>query len=77
VRAEGAKRYFTDENWATLAKVTKLSEDLGVSMSAIALAWLRAQPTVGVPIASARTLEQLEALMQPVELTAEQVAYLG
>jgi aryl-alcohol dehydrogenase-like predicted oxidoreductase len=77
VRAEGAKRYFTDENWATLAKVTKLSEDLGVSMSAIALAWLRAQPSVGVPIASARTLEQLEALMQLVELTAEQVAYLG
>ena len=77
VRAEGAKRYFTDENWATLAKVTKLAEDIGVSMSAIALAWLCAQPSVGVPIASARTLEQLEALMQPVELTAEQVAYLG
>jgi hypothetical protein len=30
-----------------------------------------------VPIASARTVEQVEALMQQVDLTAEQVAYLG
>jgi aryl-alcohol dehydrogenase-like predicted oxidoreductase len=77
VRAEGAKRYFKDENWDTLAKVTKLADELGVSNSAIALAWLRAQPTVGVPIASARTVEQVKALMQQVDLTAEQVAYLG
>lgn len=74
VRAEGAKRYFTDENWATLAKVTELANELGVSNSAIALAWLRAQPTIGVPIASARTVEQVAALMQPVELTAEHLA---
>jgi aryl-alcohol dehydrogenase-like predicted oxidoreductase len=77
VRAEGAKRYFTDENWATLAKVTRLSENLGVSMSAIALAWLRAQPTVGVPIASARTVDQVTDLMQPVELSSEELALLG
>jgi aryl-alcohol dehydrogenase-like predicted oxidoreductase len=74
VRAEGAKRYFTDANWATLAKVTELANELGVSNSAIALAWLRAQPTIGVPIASARTVEQVAALMQPVELTAEHLA---
>ena len=76
VRAEGASRYFKDENWATLAKVTRLAEELGVSNSAIALAWLRAQPTVGVPIASARTVEQVEALMQHVDLTSEQLATL-
>jgi aryl-alcohol dehydrogenase-like predicted oxidoreductase len=77
VRAEGAKQYFTEHGWVTLAKVTKLAEELGVSNSAIALAWLRAQPTVGVPIASARTVEQAAALMQHVELTEEQVTYLG
>jgi len=76
-RAEGAKRYFTEQNWATLAKVTKLANDLGVSNAAIALAWLRAQPTVGVPIASARTVEQVAALMQHVELNAEQLASLN
>jgi aryl-alcohol dehydrogenase-like predicted oxidoreductase len=76
-RAEGAKRYFTEQNWATLAKVTKLANDLGVSNAAIALAWLRAQPTVGVPIASARTVEQVAALMRHVELNAEQLASLN
>lgn len=76
-RSEGAKQYFTDSNWETLAKVTELATELGVSRAAIALAWLRAQPTVGVPIASARTVEQLADLMQNVELTAEQVAYLS
>ena len=77
VRAEGAKRYFKDENWSTLAKVTELAGELGVSNAAIALAWLRAQPTVGVPIASARNVEQLSELMQFVELTPEQLEFLS
>ena len=76
-RTEGAKQYFTEANWATLAKVTELASELGVSNAAIALAWLRAQPTVGVPIASARNVEQLADLMQHVELTPAQVAHLG
>jgi aryl-alcohol dehydrogenase (NADP+) len=76
-RTEGAKQYFTEANWATLSKVTELASELGVSNAAIALAWLRAQPTVGVPIASARTVEQLADLMQHVELTPAQVAHLG
>lgn len=75
-RSEGAKQYFTEANWETLAKVTELAGELGVSNAAVALAWLRAQPTVGVPIASARTVEQLAELMEYVELTAEQVASL-
>ncbi len=73
-RSEGAKRYFNDANWATLAKVTELARKHGVSEAAIALAWLRAQPTVGVPIASARTVEQVNELMQHVELSAEELA---
>jgi aryl-alcohol dehydrogenase-like predicted oxidoreductase len=76
-RSEGAKQYFTEANWETLAKVTKLAGELGVSNAAIALAWLRAQPTVGVPIASARTVDQLAELMQHVELTEEQLALLA
>lgn len=76
-RSEGAKQYFSEEGWATLAKVTSLARELGVSNAAVALAWLRAQPTVGVPIASARNLEQLAELMQQVELSAEQVSALS
>jgi aryl-alcohol dehydrogenase-like predicted oxidoreductase len=44
----------------------------GAPLSAIALAWLRAQPTVSAPIASARTVPQLEEIIQVVELTPEE-----
>jgi aryl-alcohol dehydrogenase-like predicted oxidoreductase len=46
-------------------------------LAAIALAWLRAQPTVSVPIASARTVAQVEELMQVIELTPDEVATLS
>lgn len=39
----------------------------GVSMGAVALAWIAAQPTVGAPISSARSPEQLEELQPMVE----------
>jgi aryl-alcohol dehydrogenase-like predicted oxidoreductase len=45
-------------------------------LGAIALGWLRAQPTVSAPIASARTVPQLEAIIQVVELTPEENALL-
>ena len=41
----------------------------GAPLSAIALAWLRAQSSVSVPIASARTVPQLEEIVQVIELT--------
>jgi aryl-alcohol dehydrogenase-like predicted oxidoreductase len=47
-------------------------------MAAVALAWLRAQPTVSVPIASARNTEQLAGLVQAanLEVGQEQVSAL-
>ena len=47
------------------------------SLGAVALGWLRAQPTVSAPIASARTVPQLEEIIQVVELTHEEVATLN
>jgi aryl-alcohol dehydrogenase-like predicted oxidoreductase len=38
------------------------------SVTAVALAWLRAQPTVGAPIASARTPEQVATLLASADL---------
>jgi aryl-alcohol dehydrogenase-like predicted oxidoreductase len=38
------------------------------------LGWLRAQPGVVTPIASARTVEQLAEILPVVELSAQQVA---
>jgi aryl-alcohol dehydrogenase-like predicted oxidoreductase len=46
-------------------------------LGAIALSWLRAQPTVSAPIASARTVPQLEEIVQIVELTSAEVETLN
>jgi aryl-alcohol dehydrogenase-like predicted oxidoreductase len=48
-------------------------------VTAVALAWLRAQPSVGAPIASARTLEQVATLLSSADLSLslEELARLG
>jgi aryl-alcohol dehydrogenase-like predicted oxidoreductase len=43
----------------------------------VALAWLRAQTSVSVPIASARTVEQVEEIVQVVELSVGEVEKLN
>jgi aryl-alcohol dehydrogenase-like predicted oxidoreductase len=49
----------------------------GAPLSAIALAWLRSQSSVSVPIASARTVPQLEEIVQVIELAPEEVVRLN
>ena len=73
-RAQGASVYFNDRGWAVLNKVTEIAKNHGVSNSAVALAWLRAKGQI--PIASARTLDQLKEIMQLVELSASEVSVL-
>lgn len=73
VRAEGVKRFQNERGWKVLATLEEIAKAHNASMSAIALAWLRAQETVSVPIASARTLDQLHELMQFVQLSPEEL----
>jgi aryl-alcohol dehydrogenase (NADP+) len=49
------------------------------TVAGVALAWLRAQPLVVAPIASARNTEQLEQILPAatLELTPEEVGLLG
>ena len=75
-RAAGAREYATDKNYAVLSVMDEVAKNHNVSLSAIALAWLRAQPSVSVPIASARTVEQVEEIIQVVDLTQEEVERL-
>jgi aryl-alcohol dehydrogenase-like predicted oxidoreductase len=56
--------------------VESIAAKRGVTAAAIALAWLRAQPTVAAPIASARTVEQLNSLMVNVELDPSELMLL-
>jgi aryl-alcohol dehydrogenase-like predicted oxidoreductase len=75
-RAAGAREYATDKNYAVLTTMDEVAKNHNVSLSAVALAWLRAQPTVSVPIASARTVEQVEEIIRVVDLTQEEVERL-
>ncbi|MFJ9563686.1 aldo/keto reductase [Streptomyces fuscichromogenes] len=52
-----------------LTALDEIAETHSVAVPTVALAWLAAQPTVISPIASARTLEQLPALLGVADLT--------
>jgi aryl-alcohol dehydrogenase-like predicted oxidoreductase len=76
-RAAGAREYATDKNYSVLTVMDEVAKNHNVSLSAVALAWLRAQPSVCVPIASARTVEQVEEIVQVVGLSGEEVEKLN
>ena len=78
VRAGGASAYLDKPYSAEL--LTTLDDLAGAhsaSVAAVSLAWLRAQSVVGAPIASARTPEQVPALLENVQLSSEEVARLS
>nr|BBJ52093.1 hypothetical protein SAVMC3_47220 [Streptomyces avermitilis] len=52
-----------------LAALDEIAGARGAEAATVALAWLAAQPTVAAPIASARTVDQLPALLAVGELT--------
>ncbi|MFF1381659.1 aldo/keto reductase [Streptomyces sp. NPDC058308] len=61
-----------------LAALDEIAADRGAEVATVALAWLAAQPTVAAPIASARTVGQLPALLAvaDLELTQAELARL-
>ncbi|MFC6152442.1 aldo/keto reductase [Nocardioides yefusunii] len=78
VRAGSASAYLDERGLAVLDALDAVAAAHDVEVASVALAWLRAQDTVAAPIASARTVEQLGALMASVdlELTAAEVQLL-
>ena len=76
VRAGGVASYLNDAGYALLEKLDVLAKSYNASVSAIAIAWLRAQPTISAPIASARTVAQLNEIVPIVNLTSEELASL-
>ena len=77
-RAARAREYENDKNFAVLAAMDEISTAHNhAPLAAIALAWLRAQPTVSTPIASARTVEQLNEIIQIIDLSTAEVEQLN
>ena len=77
-RASGAQEYLTDSGLAVLAVLDNIAEAHQAPVSAVALAWLAAQPTVATPLASARVVAQLPDIlaMAGLSLSAENLAAL-
>ena len=78
VRAEGARAYLDDRGRRILSVLDEVAAAHGVSVAAVSLAWLLAQPTVAAPIASARTVTQLAELLPvaTLRLTGDEVRRL-
>jgi aryl-alcohol dehydrogenase-like predicted oxidoreductase len=79
-RAGGASKLLDDPaNVGLLETLDDIAAAHGVSVAAVALAWLRTRPSVAAPIASARTAEQVPALVESftLELSAEELGRLG
>ena len=77
VRAGDMPDYKNERGWAILNAITEIAKQENTSIAAVALGWLRAQPGVVTPIASARTTEQLSQILPVVELSADQVATIN
>ncbi|MEY4296626.1 MAG: hypothetical protein RL016_472 [Actinomycetota bacterium] len=81
VRAGGVTKYLNPAGWAVIERLQRLADHHStdgrkIHVSAIALAWVRQQPTVAAPIASARTVEQLHEFAVEVTLSDAELAYL-
>lgn len=75
VRGDRAKQLAGQKGPQVLAAMDSVAAETGASLPAIALAWLVRQPGIPAPIASARTVDQLDELLEftRVELNDEQV----
>ncbi|MEV5715109.1 aldo/keto reductase [Amycolatopsis mediterranei] len=78
-RAARALSYLDKGGARVLAALDEVAQAHGVSAATVSLAWLRQQPTVAAPIASARTPGQLTDLIASVslELTDAEVTALS
>jgi aryl-alcohol dehydrogenase-like predicted oxidoreductase len=78
VRATGVSNSYTnDRGWKMLEKLDQIAKDKNCSVAAVSLAWLRSQPTVAAPIASATKTEQIKEIMQIVELSEGEIMELS
>jgi aryl-alcohol dehydrogenase-like predicted oxidoreductase len=69
--------YQTDKGWATVEALVDIAKAHNSSPSAVALAWLRSNPAVSTPIASARTVEQLHEIVEVINLSEVEVNILN
>jgi aryl-alcohol dehydrogenase-like predicted oxidoreductase len=67
-RAEAARGYLEGGGAAVLEALDEVAAAHDATVAAVALAWLRAQPRIVAPIASARTIDQLAQILPAATL---------
>lgn len=78
-RASGVRAsYFNERGFAVLEALDEVAAAHDTSVASVALAWLRAKPSVIAPIASATSVEQLSQLLisAKIELSAAEMERL-
>jgi aryl-alcohol dehydrogenase-like predicted oxidoreductase len=77
-RGAGVANYLTPDGFGVVAELDEIAATHGVAVASVSLAWLRSRSGVVAPIASARVVEQLPALLAGAELslTAAEIALL-
>lgn len=58
--SQAIKRYLSDENLARVGRLTDIANELGITMSQLALAWVLRQSNVSSAIIGASRVEQVE-----------------
>lgn len=69
VRGRFTEGFFSARGLDVVDELEDIAHDHGVSIAAVALAWLCSKPTITAPIASARGPEQLAELMKVAEVS--------
>lgn len=67
-RGGGIKKYLNERGFRILSALDKIAAAHHTTPASVAIAWLIKQPTVAAPIASATSIEQLNALMTAATL---------
>ncbi|MBU6271080.1 MAG: aldo/keto reductase [Betaproteobacteria bacterium] len=75
-RARGARAgsYLNERGLRILVALDAVAARLGTTQTAVAIAWLRDRPAIAAPIASATSVEQLQALLAGLRLPLDAAA---
>jgi aryl-alcohol dehydrogenase-like predicted oxidoreductase len=74
IRGQGIKIYLNDRGYQILGALDRVAEKYKSSPAGVSLAWLIARPSITAPIASATSVEQLNALIEGTKLKLDQVS---
>jgi aryl-alcohol dehydrogenase-like predicted oxidoreductase len=77
VRASGVATYQTEGGYKVVSLLHDIAKTHNTTIASVALGWLAAQPGVSTPIASARTVEQLEEIVNIAKLSSDEISELS